>query len=64
MPKYIDPTYDAGFKLTFGRENVSEELLIGILNALLCTNEDYEEITSVTYLNNERMAEWKDGKGI
>ncbi len=64
MPKYIDPTYDAGFKLTFGREHVSEELLVGILNALLCTNEDYEEITSVTYLNNERMAEWKDGKGI
>ena len=30
MPKYIDPTYDAGFKLTFGRENQSEELLIGI----------------------------------
>lgn len=30
MPKYIDPTYDAGFKLTFGRENQSKELLIGI----------------------------------
>ena len=64
MSKYIDPTYDAGFKLTFGRENHSEELLIGILNALLCGNEDYEEITSVKYLNNERMADWKDGKGI
>ena len=64
MPKYIDPTYDVGFKLTFGRENLSEDLLIGILNALLCENDDYEEITSVTYLNNERMAEWKDGKGI
>lgn len=64
MPKYIDPTYDAGFKLTFGRENQSEELLIGILNALLSSNEDYEEIVSVKYLNNERMADWKDGKGI
>lgn len=53
-----------GFKLTFGRENQSEELLIGILNALLCSNDDYEEITSVKYLNNERMADWKDGKGI
>ncbi len=64
MPKYIDPTYDVGFKLTFGRENTSEELLIGILNALLSDNEDFDEITSITYLNNERMPEWKDGKGI
>lgn len=64
MSKYIDPTYDSGFKLTFGRENISEDLLIGILNALLSNDEDYEEITSVKYLNNERMPEWKDGKGI
>ena len=64
MSKYIDPTYDVGFKLTFGRENQSEELLMGILNALLCTNEDYEEITSVEYLNNERLADYKEGKGI
>ncbi len=64
MSKYIDPTYDTGFKLTFGRENLSEDLLIGILNALLSNNEDYEEITSVKYLNSERMPEWKDGKGI
>ncbi|MDE6276576.1 MAG: Rpn family recombination-promoting nuclease/putative transposase, partial [Muribaculaceae bacterium] len=64
MSKYIDPTYDAGFKLTFGRENVSEELLIGILNALLCGNDGFEEIVSVTYLNNERGSEWMDGKGI
>lgn len=64
MPKYIDPRYDVGFKLTFGRENLCEDLLMGLLNALLCSNEDYEEITSVKYLNNERTAEWKDGKGI
>ena len=64
MGKYIDPTYDVGFKLTFGREHHSEELLMGILNALLCTNDDYEEITSVKYLNNERMADYKEGKGI
>lgn len=64
MGNYIDPIYDAGFKLTFGRENVSEDLLIGILNALLCDNDDFDEITSVKYLNNERTAEWMDGKGI
>lgn len=64
MAKYIDPTYDVGFKLTFGRENLSEELLMGILNALLCENDDFEEITSVKYMNNERISDYKDGKGI
>ncbi len=64
MPKYIDPTYDIGFKLLFGREKISEPILIGLLNALLCDRKDFEEIKSVTYLNNERPAEWKDGKSI
>ncbi len=64
MTKYIDPTYDLGFKLLFGREKVSEPVLVDLLNALLCDREDFEEITSVTYLNNERSADWKDGKSI
>ncbi len=64
MAKYIDPTSDLGFKLLFGREKISEPVLIGLLNALLCDREDFEEITSVTYLNNERSADWKDGKSI
>ena len=64
MEKYIDPTYDMGFKLLFGREKISEPVLIGLLNALLCYREDFEEIKSVTYLNNERTSDWKDGKSI
>ncbi len=36
MAKYIDPTYDIGFKLLFGREKLSEPILIDLLNALLC----------------------------
>ncbi len=64
MAKYIDPTYDIGFKLLFGREKISEPILIDLLNALLCDRKDFEEIKSVKYLNNERTAEWKDGKSI
>ena len=64
MEKYIDPTSDLGFKLLFGREKTSEPVLIDMLNALLCNRDGYEEITTVTYLNNERTAEWKDGKSI
>ncbi len=64
MAKYIDPTYDIGFKLLFGREKVSEPILVDLLNALLSDRKDFEGITSVTYLNNERPAEWKDGKSI
>ncbi len=64
MAKYIDPTYDIGFKLLFGREKISEPILVDMLNALLSDRKDFEEITSVRYLNNERTADWKDGKSI
>ncbi len=33
MAEYIDPTYDVGFKLIFGREDVSPELLIDFFNS-------------------------------
>ena len=64
MEKIIDPLSDLGFKLLFGREKISEPVLKDLLNALLCGSEGFEEITSVKYLNNERSAEWKDGKSI
>lgn len=64
MDKYIDPTYDIGFKLLFGREKVSEPVLVDLLNALLGNREGFEEIKTVKYLNNERTADWKDGKSI
>lgn len=35
-----------------------------LLNALLCDREGFEEINSVSYLNNEHTPEWKDGKSI
>ncbi|MDE6478686.1 MAG: Rpn family recombination-promoting nuclease/putative transposase [Muribaculaceae bacterium] len=64
MEKYIDPTSDLGFKLLFGREKISEPVLVDLLNALLCGREGFEEIKTVSYLNNERSSEWKDGKSI
>lgn len=64
MGKYIDPTYDLGFKLLFGRENLSNVLLIGLLNALLEGDPELRGINSIKYLNSEKPAEWKDGKGI
>ena len=64
MTKYIDPTSDLGFKLLFGREKISEPVLKDLLNALLCNREGFEEIKTVTYLNNEHTPEWKDGKSI
>ena len=64
MDKIIDPLSDLGFKFLFGREKMSEPVLMDLLNAILCSGEDTEKITSLTYLNNERAAEWKDGKSI
>lgn len=64
MEKYIDPISDVGFKLLFGRESISEPVLIDLLNALLGHRDDSDRITSISYRNNERGADWKDGKGI
>ncbi len=64
MKRYIDPTYDTGFKLLFGRENISNVLLIDFLNAILEKDSSISEITSISYLNNEHEAEWMGGKGI
>ena len=64
MDRIIDPLSDLGFKFLFGREKISEPVLKDLLNALLYDSDDFEEITSVKYLNNERSAEWKDGKSI
>lgn len=62
--EYIDPTYDIGFKLLFGRENVSEEFLIDFLNSLFANVPELRGITTVKYLNTERTSDWKGGKGI
>lgn len=56
MGKYIDPTYDLGFKLLFDRENLSNVLLIGLLNALLEGEPELRGINSIKYLNSEKPA--------
>ena len=64
MEKYIDPLYDIGFKLTMGREHVSEDILKGFLNAIFSGDPVLYPITHLRYLNNERSGDWKDAKGI
>ena len=64
--KYLDPTFDTGFKLLFGRENVSEELLIPFLNSIFENDTDpfFKDIVSLKYLNNEHPHERAHGKSI
>lgn len=64
MAKYIDPFTDTGFKIVFGLNNVSNEILKYFLNALFEGQPDFEEIVSVRYLNNENVREWIEGKTI
>ena len=60
----IDPIYDEGFKLIFGRENISEPLLINLLNSIFAGDPTFGNITSVTFVNTERPNEYVKGKGI
>lgn len=62
--EYIDPTYDAGFKLVFGREHVSEGLLVSLFNSLFASYPDLGNIREVAYLNTERQHERVDGKTV
>ena len=63
MNEYIDPISDVGFKLLFGREKISEPVLMDFLNAIL-GNSGPNRITSLKYLNSERQSDWNKGKGI
>ncbi len=49
--RYINPYTDFGFKKLFGTE-LSKELLISFLNALL---QDEQTVKDVTYLNTEHL---------
>ena len=62
--KIIDPIFDIGFKLIFGREKVSERLLINILNNIFSGDPMFGNITSLRFTNTERPNEYVDGKGI
>ena len=60
MSRFINPYSDYGFKLLFGRE-VSKDLLIDFLNGLLVGERG---ITDLTFLNNEQLPEYQEGRGI
>lgn len=60
MGRFINPYSDYGFKLLFGRE-VSKDLLIDFLNGLLVGE---RVITDLTFLNNEQLPEYQEGRGI
>ena len=64
MAKFIDPFTDTGFKIIFGRENVSNELLVSFLNALLTGQPGFDRIVTVRYPNAERSRDWVEGKTI
>lgn len=64
MAKYIDPLTDTGFKLIFGKENQSEEILISFLNDLFEGQRGYEPISEIKYANNERIRENPKAKTI
>lgn len=62
--KLIDPIEDAGFKLIFGRESVSEELIKDLLNSIFANDPLLSNITEVTFLNTEKPNESIGGRGL
>ncbi|MCM1111126.1 MAG: Rpn family recombination-promoting nuclease/putative transposase, partial [Clostridium sp.] len=64
MAEFINPLTDIGFKIIFGKENVSNEILMDFLNALFQDDPVYGNIVSLKYLNSERNRERIDGRGI
>ncbi|MDE5881400.1 MAG: PD-(D/E)XK nuclease family transposase [Muribaculaceae bacterium] len=64
MAKFIDPFTDTGFKIIFGKEHVSNEILVAFLNALFANDPVLSNIKSVHYRPSERVREWDDGKSI
>lgn len=60
MGRFINPYSDYGFKLLFGRE-VSKVLLIDFLNDLLVGE---RAIVDLTFLNNEQLPAYQEGRGI
>ena len=62
--RVIDPIFDVGFKLIFGREKVSERLLMSILNNIFSGDPMFGNITSLRFTNTERPNDYVEGKGI
>lgn len=64
MAQFINPLTDTGFKIIFGKEHVSNEILRAFLNVLFADDPMLSNITSVEYLPSERVREWNDGKSL
>ena len=64
MAKYIDPFTDTGFKIIFGKEHVSNDILRSFLNVLFEGDPVLSDIKSVEYRPNEKTMEWTQGKSI
>ena len=60
MSKFINPFTDYGFKKIFGQE-ISKDLLIDFLNDLL---KGERVITDLTFLNNEQLPKYNEGRGL
>lgn len=64
MAKFIDSMTDTGFKIVFGKEGQSNEILMALLNELFRGQEGFEPIVSLKYINNERSRDNDEGKTI
>lgn len=69
MPTYphervVNPIYDEGFKLIFGREDVSEPLLKDLFNSIFSSDPVLGNITGVQFINTEKQNEILDGRGV
>ena len=64
MTVFINPFTDTGFKIIFGTEHVSEELLVSFLNGLFADDPVLSKIKTVKYLPSERVRAWDEGKSI
>ena len=61
---YIDPFTDEGFKIIFGTENQSEEIIRGFLNQLMKDDPDFGNIEKIVFRPTERNRQRKGAKTI
>ncbi|MDE5842157.1 MAG: Rpn family recombination-promoting nuclease/putative transposase, partial [Muribaculaceae bacterium] len=62
--KIIDPLIDEGFKLLFGREGVSEPLLMPLLNSIFAGDPVLGNIVDIQFTNTEHPNEQIFGRGL
>lgn len=55
MSVFINPLTDTGFKIFFGKEGSSEEFLMDFLNHLFEGDPELGNITTLSYINSERV---------